>query len=56
MSLGSGYYNGNEESVIEKAYQNGVAIFAAAGNEATNGYEFPASYDNVCSIAAISRC
>lgn len=55
MSLGSGYYNGNEESVIEKAYQNGVAIFAAAGNEATNGYEFPASYDNVCSIAAIMQ-
>ncbi len=55
MSLGSGYYNGNEESVIEKAYQNGVAVFAAAGNEATNGYEFPASYDNVCSIAAIMQ-
>ena len=55
MSLGSGYYNGNEESIIEKAYQNGVAIFAAAGNEATNGYEYPASYDNVCSIAAIMQ-
>lgn len=55
MSLGSGYYSGNEESMIEKAYRNGVAIFAAAGNEATNGYEFPASYDNVCSIAAIMQ-
>ncbi len=55
MSLGSGYYNGNEENIIKKAYQNGVAIFAAAGNEATNGYEFPASYDNVCSIAAIMQ-
>lgn len=55
MSLGSGYYNGLEEAVIENAYNNGVAIFAASGNEATNGYEYPASYDKVCSVAAIAQ-
>lgn len=55
MSLGSGYYSKYEEEVIEKAYKAGVAIFAAAGNEATNGYEYPASYKNVCSVAAIMQ-
>ncbi|MDE7183403.1 MAG: S8 family serine peptidase, partial [Lachnospiraceae bacterium] len=55
MSLGSGYYNGAEDEAINKAYQAGVAVFAAAGNEATNGYEYPASYDKVCSVAALNQ-
>lgn len=55
MSLGSGYYTKLEEDTIKKAYENGVAVFAAAGNEATNGYEYPASYDKVCSVAALNQ-
>lgn len=52
MSFGSGQYDGNEAQVIENAYNAGVAIFAAAGNESTNGKSYPASYEHVCSIAA----
>lgn len=55
MSLGSGYYTKLEEDTIKKAYESGVAVFAAAGNEATNGYEYPASYDKVCSVAALNQ-
>lgn len=55
MSLGSGYYSGAEDKAINNAYEKGVAVFAAAGNEATNGYEYPASYDKVCSVAALNQ-
>lgn len=55
MSLGSGWYDENENTVLQNAYKAGVAIFAAAGNEATNGKSYPASYDNVCSIAALQQ-
>lgn len=55
MSLGSGWYDGNEDAAVQAAYNAGIAIFAAAGNEATNGKSYPASYDNVCSIAALQQ-
>lgn len=55
MSLGSGFYDGNENIAIQEAYKAGIAIFAAAGNESTNGKSYPASYDNVCSIAALQQ-
>ncbi len=55
MSLGSGYYTKLEEDTIKSAYEKGVAVFAAAGNEATNGYEYPASYEKVCSVAALNQ-
>lgn len=53
MSIGSGMYNGNEDTYVQNAYKAGIAIFAAAGNECTNGKSYPASYSNVCSIAAL---
>ncbi len=55
LSLGSGWYDENENIVLQNAYKAGIAIFAAAGNEATNGKSYPASYDNVCSIAALQQ-
>lgn len=55
MSLGSGWYDENENTVLQNAYKAGIAIFAAAGNDSTNGKGYPASYDNVCSIAALQQ-
>ncbi len=55
LSLGSGRYDGSEAIMLQEAYKSGIAIFAAAGNEATNGKSYPASYDNVCSIAALQQ-
>jgi len=55
MSLGGAWYNDLEQQVMTNAYEKGVALIAAAGNETTNGHSFPASYKNVCSIAALDR-
>lgn len=55
LSLGGGVYDGNEDTAIQGAYQAGIAIFAAAGNEATSGVSYPASFDNVCSVAALQE-
>lgn len=55
MSIGGPFYNGLEEQAMTNACENGVALFAAAGNETSNGYAYPASYKNVCSIASLDR-
>ena len=55
MSLGGTYYTELMQTKIDNAYNNGVAIFAAAGNESTNAYAYPASYNHVISIAALEQ-
>ncbi len=55
MSLGSLGYSGIFQEVITEAYNKGVAIFAAAGNDGGNNYNYPACYDNVISIAATDQ-
>lgn len=55
ISLGGGAYDILENSVVQNAYNAGIAIFASAGNESTNGKSYPASYDNVCSIASLQE-
>ena len=55
MSLGGSFYSSNEATVIDKAYKAGVAVFAAAGNEATNACSFPAAYSGVISVGAIDK-
>ena len=55
MSLGSPMYSGDYEKVVKNAYNNGVAVFASAGNEDTNGYSFPASYSGAISVGAVDQ-
>lgn len=55
MSLGSLGYNGDFQTIINNAYDKGVAIFAAAGNDGGNNYNYPACYDNVISVAATDQ-
>ena len=55
MSLGSPSFSELEDDAIQKAYKAGIAIFAAAGNDNTSGLCYPASYDHVCSIAALQQ-
>lgn len=55
MSLGGAYFTDIENTAIQNAYNAGIAVFAAAGNESTNGKAYPASYDNVCSIASLQQ-
>lgn len=55
MSLGGPYYSDIEKEAVDKAYENGIAIIASAGNEATNGCNYPSAYEHAISVAAINE-
>lgn len=55
MSLGGPSYNGDYEKVVKQAYENGVAVFVASGNEDINAYSFPASYKGAISVGAVDQ-
>lgn len=55
MSLGSPMYSAQYASVIEKAYKAGVAVFASAGNDDSDGCNFPAAYPGSISVAAVDE-
>ncbi|MDE7252380.1 MAG: S8 family serine peptidase [Acetatifactor sp.] len=55
MSLGRYNYAESENVVIKEAYEAGIAVFAAAGNDSVNTLSYPASCDHVCSIAALQQ-
>ncbi len=52
MSLGGPVPTPFEQSVITDAYNAGVTIVAAAGNDGDGTIDYPASYANVLSVAA----
>lgn len=52
MSLG-GYYNSPIlEDAVKQAIDAGVTVVAAAGNDATDLYSYPAAYEGVISVGA----
>ena len=51
-SFGSGTYSSYTQSIVTAAWNAGVVICASAGNEGLNIPRYPASYDNVVSVAA----
>ncbi|MFM8322042.1 MAG: S8 family serine peptidase [Chloroflexota bacterium] len=54
MSLGGARANNTEKNGFATLYNtNGILSIAAAGNEGTTAYSYPASYDTVVSVAAI---
>ncbi|WP_231387558.1 S8 family serine peptidase, partial [Dolichospermum circinale] len=52
MSLGGGGESQLMAEAINYAYNKGVTIIAAAGNENTNGVSYPARYPHVIGVAA----
>lgn len=57
MSLGysPGYYPGQAlDDALYYAYDNGVTILAAAGNDATGTVSYPAAYEKCIAVGAIS--
>jgi serine protease len=56
MSLGGPDFSQGQQEVITKARDQGVIIFAAAGNEAQTGNQigYPAAYDGVVSVGAVA--
>lgn len=55
MSLGSPSYIELFQDVVDEAYNKGVAIFAAAGNDSRQDSDYPACYNHVISVAATDR-
>lgn len=55
MSLGGSKSSRTEQKGFDKLYANGVLSIAAAGNDGTTGYSYPASYSSVMSVAAIDE-
>ena len=54
LSLGGGGFSQSEQAIYTQARTQGVIIVAAAGNEATSVPSYPASYDGVISVSAVS--
>lgn len=55
MSVGGLGKHSAEQEVVDEAYQAGIAIFAAAGNEGGQTYSYPACYNHVISVAATDK-
>ncbi|MBI5523553.1 MAG: S8 family serine peptidase, partial [Desulfarculus sp.] len=53
MSLGGGY-SALMEQACQNAYNNGVFVVAAAGNEAQPSLSYPAGYSNVLAVGSIT--
>ena len=53
MSLGGPTYSLPEEKVYKDAYEAGVAVFCAAGNESSSSAHYPAAYKATISVAAL---
>jgi serine protease len=53
MSLGGGGSSSTAAQGFQDLLDQGVLSIAAAGNDGTTGYSYPASYDAVVSVAAI---
>jgi len=53
MSLGGGGYSAIEDAAYNRIYNvENVLLVAAAGNDGTRGYSYPASYNAVISVGA----
>lgn len=55
MSLGSHWYDGNYATVIKSAYNSGIAVFAAAGNDGSKVKCYPACYPGTYCIGAVQQ-
>lgn len=55
MSIGGLGYVEYEQTCVDEAYNAGIAIFAAAGNDGGQNYSYPACYKHVISVAATDK-
>lgn len=54
LSLGGTGYSGIEAEVYREAYSRGTIIAAAAGNDGTSDINYPAGYEGVLSVSAVT--
>ncbi|MDZ5471920.1 S8 family serine peptidase [Bacillus sp. 31A1R] len=55
LSLGMPSYSKELEEAIQNAYQKGLVIIAAAGNESNSQFYYPAAYKEVISVSATNE-
>lgn len=55
MSLGGAGYNKLYSDAIKKAYESGIAVFAAAGNDGGKLKSYPACYSAAISVGAVQE-
>jgi len=53
MSLGGGGYTDTMKNAVSYATDNGSLIFAAAGNDGTQGVSYPAAYSECVAVSAV---
>ncbi|WP_220719909.1 S8 family serine peptidase [Agarivorans litoreus] len=53
MSLGGSGYDRAFDSVTQQAIASGVIVVAAAGNESTSQFSYPAAFANVIGVSAV---
>ncbi len=53
MSLGGGYDSSDVRAACQYAYNSGVLVVAAAGNDGTYGFSYPAAYSTTLAVGAI---
>ncbi|GAB1624014.1 hypothetical protein AAOGI_40640 [Agarivorans albus] len=53
MSLGGSGYDSAFDSVTQQAIASGVIVVAAAGNESTSQFSYPAAFANVIGVSAV---
>ncbi|SNY52615.1 serine protease [Arsukibacterium tuosuense] len=53
MSLGGAAPSATESSAMQAAFDAGLLLIAAAGNDGNTAMSYPASYDSVVSVAAV---
>lgn len=55
MSLGGYNYSTAYNSVLKSAYNAGIVVVVAAGNDGGKEYDYPGSYDHVICVAATDK-
>jgi subtilisin family serine protease len=55
MSYGGSYHSTTEQAAVDYAAGLGVVLVAAAGNDNSQDFSYPAHYDNVIAVAATDQ-
>ena len=55
MSLGGYYYSASYAAVVKEAYNKGVAVFVAAGNDGSKAKDYPAGYPGAIAVGAVMQ-
>ncbi|MEP5764274.1 MAG: S8 family serine peptidase [Halieaceae bacterium] len=54
LSLAGGGYSSSGQALYSQVASLGIIVVAAAGNESTSQFAYPASYDDVISVSAVN--